>query len=214
MPVKGAGASFKLASATYVMTEVAQWLSDITGDASTDETSISLFSPGASAPLKTTVYGATDRGHTLTGQWSAAVETFFNALDGATEVAYEYSPEGTAIGKTRIYGSCNLGAWSGPQQSASGTITFSVSIKLNSRKVETIVTPPSTVAITSSSVASPTVITSAAHSLTTGEVITIAGHTGSTPSLNGTFPVTVIDTTHFTIPVTVTVGGTGGTIQN
>jgi hypothetical protein len=76
------------------------------------------------------------------------------------------------------------------------------------------VTPPSTVSITSSSAADPTVIVSAAHSLVTGDVITIAGHSGSTPSLNGSWPVTVLTTTTFTIPVAVSVGGTGGTIQN
>jgi len=75
-------------------------------------------------------------------------------------------------------------------------------------------TLPATVTITSSSVANPTVIlTSAAHGLTTGDTTVIAGHTGSTPTINGTHVVTVIDTTHFSIPVNVTVGGTGGTSQ-
>lgn len=214
MAIKGAGASFKIASAAYVLTEVATWLNEISGDASTDEVDGTVFSPGATSPVKTTLYGATDRGHTLSGRWSPAAEAFFSAIDGLTELAYEYSPEGTAVGKTRIYGSCNVGAWSGPQQSVDGVIGFSIGLKVNTRKVETITTPPATVSITSSSVANPTVITSAAHSLTTGEVVTIAGHTGSTPSLNGTFPVTVLSTTTFTIPVAVTVGGTGGTLQN
>ncbi len=173
-----------------------------------------VFSPGSASVVKVTLYGATDRGHTLSGRWSPAAETFFAAVDGLTELAYEYSPEGTAVGKTRICGSCNVGAWSGPQQSVDGVIGFTIGLKVNTRKVETIVTPPATVAITSSSVANPTVILSAAHGLATGDVVTIAAHTGSTPSLNGTFPVTVLTTTTFTIPVAVTVGGTSGTIQN
>lgn len=65
--------------------------------------------------------------------------------------------------------------------------------------------------ITSSSVASPTVITAAAHGLTTGNNILIAGHTGSTPDINGSHTVTVTGTDTFTIPVNVTVAGTGGT---
>jgi hypothetical protein len=65
--------------------------------------------------------------------------------------------------------------------------------------------------ITSSSVANPTVITSAAHGLVSGEVVIIAGHSGSTPTINGQRTVTVTGTNTFTIPVNVSVGGTGGT---
>lgn len=67
--------------------------------------------------------------------------------------------------------------------------------------------------ITSSSVANPTVITATAHKLRTGDEIVIAGHTGSTPSLNGNHTVTVLTVDTLTIPVNVTVGGTGGTLQ-
>lgn len=73
-------------------------------------------------------------------------------------------------------------------------------------------TPPSGITITSSSVANPTVITTAApHGRVSGDTVTVAGHTGSTPAITGSYKVTVIDATHFSIPVTVTVGGTGGT---
>ena len=64
--------------------------------------------------------------------------------------------------------------------------------------------------ITSSSVANPTVITATAHHLTTGESIVIFSHTGSTPSINGTRVVTVTGANTFTIPLNVTVAGTGG----
>ena len=68
------------------------------------------------------------------------------------------------------------------------------------------------VTITSSSVANPTVITTAAaHGLVTGDQVAIAGHTGSTPAISGNFTVTVISATTFTIPVNVTVAGSGGT---
>ena len=40
----------------------------------------------------------------------------------------------------------------------------------------------------------------------------IAGHSGSTPSINGSHTVTVVDPTNFTIPVNVSSGGTGGTM--
>lgn len=66
--------------------------------------------------------------------------------------------------------------------------------------------------ITSSSVANPTVITATAHGLVTGDSVEIAGHTGSTPALDGDYTVTVLDDETFTVPVNVSVGGTGGTV--
>jgi len=69
------------------------------------------------------------------------------------------------------------------------------------------------VGITSSSVANPTTITtSAPHNLTTGNQVNISGHTGSTPAISGVYTVTVTGANTFTIPVNVTVGGTGGSI--
>lgn len=69
------------------------------------------------------------------------------------------------------------------------------------------------VVITSSSVANPSnILTAAAHGLATGEEVNISGHSGSTPDINGTHVATVVDGTNFTIPVNVTVGGTGGRI--
>jgi hypothetical protein len=75
------------------------------------------------------------------------------------------------------------------------------------------VTPVAT-AISTSSVASPTVITTATpHGLTTGDDVVIYGHAGSTPSINGTvYVVTVTGPNTFTIPVNVTVGGSGGSV--
>lgn len=68
------------------------------------------------------------------------------------------------------------------------------------------------IGITSSSVANPTVITTAKpHGLATGDIILIAGHTGSSPTVNGQRTVTVTGASTFTIPVNVTVAGTGGT---
>jgi hypothetical protein len=67
-------------------------------------------------------------------------------------------------------------------------------------------------AIVSSSVAAASVVTTTtAHGLTTGQTAIIAGHSGSTPDINGVYIVTVTGATTYTIPVTVTVGGTGGT---
>lgn len=67
--------------------------------------------------------------------------------------------------------------------------------------------------ITTSSVANPTVLTATAHKLRTGDEVAVAGHSGSTPSINGNHTVTVLTADTVSIPVNVTVGGTGGTVQ-
>lgn len=72
------------------------------------------------------------------------------------------------------------------------------------------------VAISSSSVAGATVITTSANHLipSTGGPfpVKITGHSGSTPDLNGLRVATYISATTFSIPVTTTVGGSGGTM--
>lgn len=152
MPHRGAGASFKLGTAgsqgspggmtgspgtSTGMTEIAHWLNDIGGDASTDELDATTFDPNATQPNKTTLFGATDRTFNLAGLWNASVEAFFSALDGQEDVPYEYGPLGDSSGKTIIYGLCNVGAWSGPQQTALGLITFSVTLKATTRDTTT-----------------------------------------------------------------------------
>lgn len=65
--------------------------------------------------------------------------------------------------------------------------------------------------ITSNSIANPTVVTTPVpHGLTTGDVILISGVATSSPTINGQQTVTKIDATHFSVPVNVTVAGTGG----
>jgi hypothetical protein len=69
------------------------------------------------------------------------------------------------------------------------------------------------VPIVGNSVANPTVVdtTPVAHGYLGGDSVIITGETGSTPTINGTWTVTPIDATHFSIPVNVTIAGTGGT---
>lgn len=57
-----------------------------------------------------------------------------------------------------------------------------------------------------------TVITSTAHNLVTGRVILITG-SNSSPLINGTFQVTVIDANRFSIPAAVKIPGTTGNWQ-
>lgn len=67
--------------------------------------------------------------------------------------------------------------------------------------------------ITSSSVANPTVITcSANHPFANGDVVNIQGHTGSTPAVSGSYTISNVAATTFTVPVNVTGAGSGGTV--
>lgn len=211
-------ASFKLRHPTTgVMTEVAQWCTDISPDVDQDSESVALFNPNAALPTKITNYGAMSRGYTLTIKWKPENETFFNALQGAQNVPFEFSPRGTAVGNIMRSGGVNVGGWAGPGGSASGSLDASITLSVSTEVLSaTIVTPPAAKTITTSSVADPTLITtSAPHALSVGSVVVIASHTGSTPSLNGAHVVTAIpSTTTFNIPTSVTVGGTGGTVQD
>ncbi len=133
----GAGASFKVDDSVGTLTEIATYLTDISGDTSTEEFDGTTFSPGAAAPVKYIVFGATERSMSISGMWVPAAETFFTSIDGLQDLEYEYGPEGTASGKTKIYGTLNAGGWSGPQQTVNGLITFTMTFKVNSRTVTT-----------------------------------------------------------------------------
>jgi len=72
-----------------------------------------------------------------------------------------------------------------------------------------------TVAIVSNSIANPTILTTATNTLGpvgTIRTVSVTGNTGSVPSINGNWQATVIDSTHVSLPVNVTVAGTGGTL--
>lgn len=78
--------------------------------------------------------------------------------------------------------------------------------------VATVAAP--TVVITSNSLANPSIVTTAApHFLLSGQSVTIAGVVGSVPTINGTQIATVLTPTTFSVPVNVSTGGTGGTVQ-
>lgn len=63
--------------------------------------------------------------------------------------------------------------------------------------------------ITNISAGNPAVITSAAHGLQTGNFVQITGST-TTPSVDGLWPVTVINVNSFSIPITTSIAGTQG----
>jgi hypothetical protein len=67
--------------------------------------------------------------------------------------------------------------------------------------------------VVSSSVANPTVITCTGNvPFANSDVVSIIGHTGSTPAISGQYTISNVSGATFTIPVNVTVGGTGGSV--
>lgn len=71
--------------------------------------------------------------------------------------------------------------------------------------------PQRVIPITSNTAANPSVVTTPVpHGLTSGDIILISGVSTSSPTINGERVVTVISTTTFSVPVNVTVSGTGG----
>lgn len=67
------------------------------------------------------------------------------------------------------------------------------------------------VSITSSVAGNPTTInTASAHNLHNGDVVTIVG---LSTSITGSYPVTVVTSTQFTIPLSTTTPGTGGSVE-
>jgi hypothetical protein len=65
--------------------------------------------------------------------------------------------------------------------------------------------------LTLNSIANPTVVTTPVpHGLANGDIVLISGVSTSSPTINGERVVTVLTSTTFTVPVNVTVGGTGG----
>jgi hypothetical protein len=63
--------------------------------------------------------------------------------------------------------------------------------------------------IIGNTVAAASVVNVAAHGLTSGDTVVISG-SNSTPTINGSRVVTVIDADHFSVPVVVTIAGTAG----
>jgi hypothetical protein len=138
MAVPGAGASLKIGDAANVLTEVATWLESISNSGDADELDGTVFVPGATVATKITLFGAVNRSMSISGRWDAAAETFFNSISGLQNRNYEYGPEGTAVGKTKISGTLNVGIWNGPgDQNVNGVIGFTLELRVNSRTVGT-----------------------------------------------------------------------------
>lgn len=135
MAISGIGTSFKLDNASAVLTEIATYLDSVQGSSDTDEQDGTTFQPGVAVPIKTIVPGMSSKGFSLSGKWSAAAETFFSGIEGKSGLNYNYGPDGTTAGKTKVSGLATCLSYSGPQSSVDGITTFAAEIRVTSRVV-------------------------------------------------------------------------------
>lgn len=116
----------------------------------------------------------------------------------------------TITGMTGAGGTASNGTWIVTVLSPT---TFSIPVTTTgtgaSGSFTTNLAATSAISVVGSSTTTITV-TGGFHGLVSGDYVTIAGMTGGT-QVNGTWPVTVISASTFSIPVTTTVAGTGGT---
>lgn len=144
------------------------------------------------------------------GFMTSAVGALFKGVQGAFTAVYEVLSSNGKLTRGNVEYTVSGKLEEAVVLHALGAETADASTESSSVDSASLVGSRS-IPITSSSVANPSVITCpVAHGLTTGDTVLIAGHSGSTPSINGEQTVTVVSTTTFTIPVNVTVGGTGG----
>lgn len=127
---------------------------------------------------------------------------------------WDRADDGAVVGKVQVLGSGSTGdktALEWCRSLTAGKVTHASAT--NGSSIDGGAAQATAVVITSSSVANPTVITTATpHGLVTGDSVIIASHAGSTPTVNGSYTATVTGASTFTVPVNVSVGGTGGTV--
>jgi hypothetical protein len=144
------------------------------------------------------------------------------AANGSVLIADSLQTDGVGCGMPQLIphalgGSRSLGIrsatwvtiaeWQHPLINPAGVVTALARVERKTAGAAVVVT------LTSNAIANPTsVLCAAPHGLVTGQTVTIAGVSTSAPTINGVWTVTVIDSTHFSIPVNVTVAGSGGTV--
>lgn len=137
MAVKGIGASFKIDSSVGVLTDVSTYLDAINASSQPDELDGTTFQPNVAAPIKAILAGLRTRGYSLTGKYTSASLVFFAAIEGLTDLHYEYGPEGTTSGKPKISGLCNCLSAAPPSAGIAGVITFNVELRATTQVVGT-----------------------------------------------------------------------------
>lgn len=133
MAISGNKVRFKLDNGTtspITLTDISTYLDQVQGSSNTDELDGTTFQPDVTTPVKDIIPGFSTKGYALQGKWTAAAETFFSAIEGLQGLNFEYGPDGSAAGKTKISGTCSCFSYSGPQSSVGGITTFTVELRV------------------------------------------------------------------------------------
>lgn len=141
MAYRGIKARFSLensGASPRTLTDISTYLDQITSTSSGQSEDGTTFQPDADVPLKVDIPTFSEKGYTLSGKWTEASEAFFAPIEGVQHLAYQHEPYGNTTGKKRIYGYCNVKEYSGPIQSVTGVITFTVTLTVLTRNVQTL----------------------------------------------------------------------------
>lgn len=127
-PVAGIDTYFALGTAATPGTaeEVSQFLDGVESSVDADELDGTTFRK----TNKIIIPGFRTRSYSLSGKWSRDAHMAFKGLEGLTGVAFEYGPEGDAIGDVLISGTVSVLSYSGPVASVDGITTFTVELRV------------------------------------------------------------------------------------
>jgi hypothetical protein len=109
---------------------------------------------------------------TLTGKWSPAADEFIRAIEGETDIPYEWGPEGLVTDGKLFSGACNVGYLQGPNGGVDDFEAFTLELKIVTFTVSAIA------AATGATAGSPGSFTPAG----SGAPANLAGATGVTAS--------------------------------
>jgi len=133
--ISGKGTSFWLDDAPGgTLTDVSTFMNSAAGGNNQGELDGTNFQPGVAKPLKNFIPDFEDRSFDFGGNWSSDAEVFWSAVNGEVGLNYEYGPNGTDPGETKITGLLNVMGYTGPQSNM-GMTTWSAKGRVTSRVV-------------------------------------------------------------------------------
>ncbi len=131
----GKGANFKLGNPT-TLTDISLYIRSLTASNETEEVDGTVLT-STKREFESTF--ERDRA-TIRMKWSPAASTFVRGIKNAVNINYEYGPEGSASGKTKITGTCNvLRAQSFPASDPNSLTELELELNINSETYGTFV---------------------------------------------------------------------------
>ena len=179
----------------------------ITGTTTTGSTTVTGLSTTGNVLVNDSIYGSNIPPNTYivsvnTGNSSLVMS---NPATGNGSISIQ-----NGLPDMTLYSLTKGGAAIATQTVSLSAYTFSGT---GAAKMYYLVTPPESVISSSGSSTTATVVTSVPHNLQTGDYVTIAGSVTNPTTVNGTFPITVTNSTTFTYTMSASLSGSAsGTI--